>query len=544
MRDLGVIEGNLVDVKSDRIYPARITVSEGRVVSIEETDGEYEEFILPGLIDSHIHIESTMLVPSRFAEIAVPRGTTAVVADPHEIANIMGTKGIGYMIEDALGVPMKFRFTAPSCVPATGLDTSGARIGPKNIDHLMGMPDMVALGEVMDFRAVLNGDKDILRKIEIAKHYGKPVDGHAPGLTGEELDRYIAAGISTDHECTTGAEAREKAEKGMIIQVRVGSASSDIEALAHVVKDYKFFLCTDDLQASDCIDRGHMDRLLRMAVGYGIDPMRAVKAATIWPAEHYGLDGGSVRVGGPADMVVVSDLRNFEVYRVYIDGRLAAMDGRSLFVSRPKSYPSGILKRNTHPSDYYVKSMEPNVTVRVMEAADGRIATGSSTAVLRTEYGKVMPDVSEDVLLMAVVSRYEKRDPTVAFVRGFGIWEGAMASSVSHDSHNLIAVATSYELLAAAINAVSASGGHYFTDGESESLNPLPVAGLMSTDDPETVAFRERQTVYFARTNGCNMRAPFMTLGFQALLNVPSLKLCDRGLFDSAAYRFTDVILR
>ncbi len=545
MRDLGIIEGNLVDVLSDRVYPARITVSGGKVVSVEETDGRYREYILPGLIDSHVHIESSTLVPSRFAEIAVPRGTTAVVADPHEIANVMGMKGIAFMIEDSMGVPMKFRFTVPSSVPTSANETTGATIGTKNVERLMEMADMVALGEVMDVRGVIDGDKDIMRKIEIARKHGKPVDGHAPGLTGEDLDKYIAAGISTDHECTTEAEAEEKAGKGMIIQIREGSAGSNMKELIPVAERHRFFLCTDDIHAGDCMSRGHMDRLLRMAVGYGIDPIRAVKAATLWPAQHYGLDGGSIRAGGPADLTIVSDLRNFNVDRVYIDGRMASQNGRALFIVRPKSFPTAISRRSrTRSEDCRVRCDDPEVTVRVIQVADGQVGSRQTRATLRTEGGRVMPDPEGDVLLMAVASRYDGRAPATAFVRGFGLGEGAIASSVSHDAHNLVAVATSYELLAEAIDAVSSKGGYYFTDGEREASSPLPVAGLMSTEDPEAVVFRQRHVLYMARSGGCKLRDPFMTLSFQTLLSVPSLKLCDRGLYDSIEGRFVDPIVR
>jgi adenine deaminase len=538
-----VLEGNLVDVLEDRIYPARITVKSGKVVSIEETAEQYSDYILPGLIDSHVHIESSLLVPSRFAEAAIPRGVCTVIADPHEIANVMGKKGVEFMIQDAKGAPMKFRFMVPSCVPATAFETSGARLGSKEVESLLHRKEIFGLAEMMNYPGVLAEDYEVMCKIDAAKKVEKPIDGHAPGLSGEALDKYIAAGITTDHECVTEAEAREKADKGMKIQVREGSACSNMKDLIPAVKDREFFLCSDDMHVGQCLNKGYMDRLLRMAVYYGVDPINAVKAATIWPARHYNLDEGSIRVGGPADMVFVSDLLCFTVKRVYIDGELVADMGNALFEVQPMTCGTHIRKCALSAKDLYIPCKVASVKVRAIQVEDKKIASKERIVELKTDNWVVMPDPNKDVLLMAVINRYKEANPVVGFVSGFGFKNGALASSISHDSHNLVAVASSYELLASAINSVSEQGGHYFTDGVKEYYHAAPVAGLMSTETPECASFMEEKVIFSARSCGCKLREPFMTLGFQCLLVVPSLKMSDKGLFDSERFEFTNLLI-
>jgi len=543
MNGTKVLEGNLVDVLESRIYPARITIKSGRISSIEEISGQYSEYILPGFIDSHVHVESSLLVPSRFAEAAVPKGVCSVIADPHEIANVMGKKGVEFMIHDAAGVPMKFRFMVPSCVPATFFETSGAKLGYKDVENLLHRKEIFGLAEMMDYPAVLSDDSDVMAKIEAAKRVEKPIDGHAPGLSGERLDKYIAAGITTDHECVTEAEAREKADKGMIIQVREGSACSNMKDILPAVKDREFMLCSDDMHVGQCLNKGYIDRLLRMAVHYGVDPMNAIKAATLWPAKHYNLDEGSVRVGGPADMVFVSDLSSFTVKRVYIDGELVAESGNALFQAQPMVCGTHIRKCDIKDKELFISCNNSSVKVRAIQVEDKQITSKERIVELRTDNWVIMPDPDKDVLLIAVVNRYKDAKPAVGFISGFGFKKGALATSISHDSHNLVAVASSYDLLASAINAISEQGGHYFTDGEEEFYHPTPVAGLMSTEFPECAAFMEENVIFSARSSGCKLREPFMTLGFQCLLVVPALKMSDKGLFDSVKFEFTDVIV-
>lgn len=544
MSDIQFIEGNLVDVLEDRIYPAKITFYGKKIGSIRETDKKYKNYILPGLIDSHVHIESSLLVPSRFAEAAVPRGVCSVIADPHEIANVLGMDGVKFMIRDAARSPMKFRFMAPSCVPATRFETSGAILRPDDIEELMGQSEIFGLAEMMNYPGVINGDPDVMAKIEVAKRYGKPVDGHAPGLTGEDLRKYIAAGITTDHECTNAEEAKEKADLGMTIQVREGSACSDMKALIPAVKGGEFFLCTDDIHIGNILYKGYIDRLLRMAVGMGIDPMDAVKAATIWPARHYHLEEGSVREGGPGDLAVVSDLINFNVNDVFINGRKVAESNKPLFRARPCECRTNIVRYSTIGNNFYICRTGKKAKVRVIGVQDKKIASTAETAELEIRNEIVMPDPEQDVLLFAVANRYYRVAPMVGFIRGFGMKEGALATSISHDSHNLAAVATSYKLLSHAINKVSMYGGHYFTDGEAESCHTAPMAGLMSTEPPEISANRETNLIYYARNHGCKLKEPFMTLGFQSLLVVPSLKMSDHGLFDSEKFEFVDPVIK
>jgi adenine deaminase len=536
-----VVEGNLVDVLRDSVYPARITSVNGVIVGLERIPGPCTGYVLPGLVDSHVHVESSMLVPSRFAEAAVPRGVVSAVADPHEIANVMGVKGVEFMIRDAASVPLKFRFMAPSCVPATEFETSGAELGVKDVEYLMGRSEIYGLAEVMNYPGVIRRDPDVIAKIEVARRHGKPVDGHAPGLRGEDLDRYMEAGITTDHECTTEAEAREKAEKGMCIQVREGSACRNMEALAPVAKEHVFFFSTDDMHASDCLRHGYMDRLLSKAVSLGIDPLRAVKAATLWPSQHYRLGGGYLSVNTPADMVIVEDLEGFRVREVYIDGKLVAEGGRALFEAEPLSCETGIVGYDTVPGELEIKHGGDSAKVRVIEVHDGQILSSGHLISLAVEGGVVQPDIERDVLVMAVASRYARSRPAIAFVCGFGFDEGAISSTVAHDSHNIVAVGTSYELVSKAINAVSAEGGHYATDGIREERLPLPVAGLMSTEKAETVSAAEDRLTELVRSMGGRLRAPFMTLSFQCLLVVPALKLSDRGLFDSSRFGFADL---
>lgn len=537
-----IVEGNLVDVISDRIYPARVTVESGRIVDILEIRGSFDRYILPGLIDSHVHVESSLLVPSRFAEAAVPHGVTGVISDPHEIANVLGIEGVELMIEDGEGVPLHFHFAAPSCVPATPFESSGAIIGPEEIDLLLARDDVVALAEMMNFPGVLNEDPDVMAKIDSALSRGKPVDGHAPGLGGEGLEKYISAGITTDHECTSFDEAYEKASKGMFVQIRNGSASKNMEDLIGIADDFEFFLATDDMHAGDMID-GYMDRLLSKAVSLGVDPLRAIKAASLWPSRHYNLNGGYLDLDMPADMVIVSDLRDFNVEEVYIGGELVAKDGKVLFEARPKTGRTSILQQDWSSEDFHIPASGEKVKARIIRVLPDQIVSVADEADMVVANGRILADPERDISFLAVVNRYRPAPPSVALVSGFGLKKGGMASTIAHDSHNIIAVANDPGTLAHVIKGVSVNGGYFATDGARDVSLPLPVAGLMSTEKAEDVAAKEREVTDFVRTLGCHLHAPFMTMGFQSLLVLPNLKLGDRGLFDSVNFRFVDVVL-
>lgn len=536
------MEGQLVDVVNGSIAAARVVMQDGKFVEIVPLNEAPRQYLLPGLIDSHIHIESSQLCPSRFAEAAVPHGTTAVVSDPHEIANVLGMKGIEMMLEDASNVPLRIFLTAPSCVPATPYERSGATIGIAEIEHMLKDPRFVGLGEVMDVQGVLNDDPCIISKIKAAKAFWKGIDGHCPGLVGNDLVKYINAGIRTDHESMTSDEAEEKYFLGMWVQVREGSASRDLRSLIPFAKKHECMLVSDDLRARDLVN-GHLDVLLRKAVALGMSPMHAIRAVTAWPAWHYNLPGGSVAVGRTADMVVMDDLRDFKVLQVYIAGRLVAEDGAPLFLAEPKTNGLGILPRDLVGDDMQLRAKGEKASVRVLEAYPDRIESGSLITELPVENGRVRASPEQDVLHLALVNRYEDERPVLAFIKGFGLKRGAMATSVAHDSHHILAVGASYDDMAMAINAVTRSGGFAVCDSGQMSNLPLEVAGLMSTSPARAVAQKESELLELLADMGCRLPAPFMTLSFQSLLVVPELKIGDRGLFDTRRMEFVPTIL-
>ncbi|MDD1767380.1 MAG: adenine deaminase [Methanomassiliicoccales archaeon] len=509
------VEGNLVDVLDGRIYPARLIVVDARVYGIREISSAPDSYILPGLIDAHIHIESSTLCPSRFAEAAVAHGTTAVISDPHEIANVMGMEGVMYMVEEARHTPVRLFFTAPSCVPAMPNQMHGGRLGREEVRELLRKDCFVALGEVMNYRSVLANDPETMGKLEMARSEGKPVDGHAPGLTGGDLDRYISAGISTDHECTTNEEALEKHRKGMRIMIRQGSASKNMESLAQFAMSNKCFLVSDDLDALD-LTKGHVNRLLANAVAFGMDPLHAIRAVTLWPAEHYNLPCGRLRENGMADFVVVNDLDEFRVLETWIGGNMVAKDGKALFSAKPNPLKPSILHPNLRAQDLMIKHIGLVARVEYIQALPDQIMGGIGTVVLEVRSGTVLPDVSRDVLLLAVANRYVKAPASLEFIRGFGLKSGAIASSVAHDAHNIIGVGTSSQTLANAMNsAASQGGGYYAFDGERSCALPLPVAGLMSDLPCSEVSGMQARIDAFVRNMGCQLPAPFMTLSFQ-----------------------------
>lgn len=538
----GSVTGNFVDVVNGKIFPARVEFVDGKVVSITELEGEQKGFILPGFIDAHIHVESSQLCPSRFAEIAVAHGTTGVVCDPHEIANVMGVDGVLYMIKDAASVPLHFYFTAPSCVPATPFETSGAKLGAPELDKLLAMKEVVALGEVMDYPAVIRDDPEMLAKLKAAKFQWKPIDGHCPGLRGKDLAKYIAAGITSDHESVTAGEAEEKYHLGMWIMAREGSGHKNLRDLLPFVKRNECMLVTDDIQAIDLVE-GHLDNLLRKAVLMGVAPLHAIKAVTAWPAWHFFLPTGVIQVGKPADMVIVEDLREFRVREVYIGGVLVAKDGKALFEARPVPSTNRILAQHRKAEEFAPKAEGREVKVRVIKVMPNQIESMRAFADMPVQNRMIYPDIEKDLLPMAVVNRYAPAPVSLAFVNGFGLKRGAMAITVAHDSHNIIAVGANLDDLAAAINQVSRQGGYVVRDGDDQWSVVMDVAGLMSTAPGEEVARAELEASKALREMGCQLPSAFTTLSFQALLVIPELKLSDKGLFDSRNMRFVDLIV-
>ncbi len=537
------IKGQYVDVIEGKVFPARVSFADGRVLAVEKLDSAPDHHILPGFVEAHIHIESSQLCPSRFAEAAVPHGTTSIINDPHEIANVMGMTGIRYMMEDAQSVPMRTYYTAPSCVPATMFETSGARLGKEEVDLLLRMKEFVALGEVMDFPAVLKDDPDIRDKIKVAREYWKPVDGHCPGLMGNDLVKYINAGISTDHESLSADEAEEKFHLGMWIMVQEGSANRNLGALMPFARSNECFLVSDDLQAVDLMN-GHLDILLRKAVALGMDPIHAIRSVTAWPSWHYFLPSGALAKGKVADMVIVDDLKNFNVMEVYIAGELVAKDGKALFAPKPSHLNERMMVQQRQPEEFELPYPGTKVRTRVIRIIPDHINSKAEEAALDVRHGLVQPDLGKDVIPIAVVNRYHKAPVALGYVSGFKIRKGAVASTVAHDSHNIITVGPDPQCMAQAVNSVTEQGGGYFvTDGERHESLVLDVVGLMSTAPCRSVAEDEGRVCEMLRHMGCDLPAPLMTLSFQSLLVVPELKLCDKGLFDTLKQEFVPVLI-
>jgi len=537
------ISGNIVDVINRRIYPGTVIVENSKILRIEENKDSYENFIMPGFIDSHVHVESSMLIPSEFARLAVVHGTVATVSDPHEIGNVLGIEGVRYMIENGKKVPFKFYFGAPSCVPATSFETAGAEIGPEEIRELFVRDGLHYLSEMMNYPGVLFRDPVVMEKIRIATDLDRPVDGHAPGLKGEDAKKYISAGISTDHECFTLDEALDKINFGMKILIREGSAAKNFEALHSLIKDHtsKVMLCSDDKHPNDLVT-GHIDRIAARSVAYGYDVFDVLMCACINPVIHYKLGVGMLRAGDAADFIVVNDLKEFKVSKTYIDGILVSEDGKTLI----KSVEEKIINHfNTSPktvSDFELKA--DNNELRVIEALDGQLITKELHLPAKAVGDKLVSNTFNDVLKITVVERYKNGKPAIGFIKNFGLKKGAVASCVAHDSHNIIAVGVTDEDICHAVNSIIENKGGIAVsfDGKTEVL-PLPVAGIMTNEDGYVAAEKYTAIDKLAKELGSTLHAPFMTLSFMALLVIPQLKLSDKGLFDGSKFEFVDLMI-
>ena len=544
------ISATLLDLHQRRMYPAEVTVKAGRILRIREIASVPDNagFILPGFVDAHVHIESSMLPPTEFARMAVVHGTVATVSDPHEIANVLGTEGVAFMLEDAARSPLKFCFGAPSCVPATGFETAGATMDAAEVEKLLENPDIGYLSEMMNFPGVLHNDPEVMAKIAAAKRLGKPVDGHAPGLRGEEALRYFAAGITTDHECFTYEEGREKARIDVKILIREGSAARNFEALWPLLKEFpaQVMFCSDDKHPDDLV-QGHINQLVARAIAHGCDLFDTLKAACIHPVEHYRLPVGLLREGDPADFIRVQDLCEFRVWETWIDGNKVAENGKTLLPKLSVEAPNQFLAKPVEAADYQLNATrsEGPALLRVIQVFDGEIVTGEAETLVHSVGGHYLPDPLQDLLYIAVLNRYTLHaKPALGLVRGFGLKQGALASSVAHDSHNIVAVGCSGEALAAVLNAViAAKGGIAAADdnGQLRSL-PLPIAGLMSQSEGWQLAVDYSRLDTWTKSElGCGLRAPFMSLSFLALPVIPSLKMTDRGLFDVERFDFVSV---
>lgn len=533
------IRGNLLNVSTEEIYGAEIGIQDGIVKCVREVDGNFKGLILPGFIDSHIHVESSMLTPSRFAEAVVPHGTSSIVSDPHEIANVMGMDGIKYMADDASSVPLKMFLTAPSCVPATNFETSGSIISTEEIMQLLKMEGVVALGEMMNFPGVIGEDPEVMAKLKIARSIGKPVDGHAPLLSGSELCKYISAGISTDHESSKPDEASEKMRLGMKLMLREGSSAKNLKDLASTGGD---FIVSDDKDPEDLL-QGHVDIMLKKAIEYGVDPFKAIKMVTVLPAEHYKLNTGNIIPGKAADIVFVNDIREFKIEKVIIDGNLVAKDGKALFNVNPIEIPTTFKLNPKVPSDFDVRYDGFRAKVRVIDVIEGQLITGESSATLKTVDGVLKPNIDDDVLKISVVERYGHENISNAFIKGFGLKNGAIASSIAHDSHNILSVGTNSQDMSKAVNIILKNKGGLVavSDGSVHSLE-LPIAGLMSKRRADEVSNDLKRINDMVKDMGSDLSSPFMSLSFMALLVIPKLKISDKGLFDVEKFDFVNLI--
>ncbi|MDC9723107.1 MAG: adenine deaminase [Urechidicola sp.] len=535
------IHGQFVDILGKRIFSAEVSIENGRIKSVLEKEHSNKNFILPGFVNAHIHIESSMLVPSEFARIAVLHGTVATISDPHEIANVLGKDGVYYMIENGKKVPLKFHFGAPSCVPATSFETAGAVIDSDGIKELMASPDINYLAEMMNYPGVLFEDEEVLKKIAWAKHFNKPVDGHAPGLRGADAKKYIDAGISTDHECFTYDEAKEKLSYGMKILIREGSAAKNFEALIGLLPEHfaNMMFCSDDKPPDDLI-LGHINQLCARAVAKGIDVFKVLQSACINPVKHYNMNVGLLNVGDTADFIVVEDLKNFKVVQTYIDGEPVAENGQSFVEQVSFESPNNFNVDSKSIEDFRVEATGNKI--RVIEALEGQLITNEIHAESLIENGNLVSDVKKDVLKMTVVNRYQNTEPSIAFIKNFGLQKGAIASSVAHDCHNIVVVGTSDEEICKAVNLIIKNkGGVCAVDGETQKSLALPVAGIMSDQDGWTAGKAYQEIDAMAKELGSNLKAPFMTLSFMALLVIPDLKLSDKGLFSGSKFEFVNL---
>jgi adenine deaminase len=545
-----IYQGIIVDAISRRQFKGEIAVENGKITHIEEKENDNEQYILPGLVDAHVHIESSMTVPSAFSQMVVAKGTVAVVSDPHEIANIMGEEGIDYMLEDSKKTPLKIFFGVPSCVPATPFESAGAVLDAAAVDRLLAREDLYYLSEMMNFPGVISGVPEVMAKLESAKKYGKVIDGHAPGLRGSDLEKYVSAGISTDHECFMYEEALEKIKLGMKIQIREGSSARNFETFYRLIDEYpgSVMLCTDDSHPDTLIYEGHIDKLIRRGQEKGLNIYNLIRAAVINPVEHYGLNVGLLREGDPADFIIIDNLKSFNVLSTFIDGNCVYKDRKVLF-SLGKIPPKNVFNRSKISLDDVKLPLPPadgdlgkTNKIRVIIAQDGELVTGQELAMPKVEDGNLVSDTERDILKLVVLSRYGNDPVQIGFIKNVGLKKGALGSSIAHDSHNIIAVGATDRAIVEVVNKLVENKGGIVVGTEEALLDlPLKVSGLMSTQSGDEVASRYELLNEEARKLGTSLKSPFMTLSFMSLLVIPELKLGDRGLFDVTKFEFVEL---
>lgn len=539
------VSGYIADVVNNKIIPGIITIENNSIISIEESNNAENQFIIPGFVDAHIHIESSMMLPSEFALHSMTHGTVACVCDPHEIANVCGIEGIDYMIKDGQKSPMKFFFGAPSCVPATTFDSAGAVIDAESIDKLLTRNDIHFLAEMMDYAGVIDGDKEVMNKIAAAHKHHKPIDGHAPELRGDGLVKYASSGISTDHECMSVPEAEEKIALGMKVLIREGSAAKNFDDLLPLLDKHadKIMFCSDDKHPDDLLRNGHINALARRAVKAGYDPLMVLRICSLNPIKHYNMNVGLLQINDPADFVIVDNLTDFNIKATYINGLKVSENGKSLI--KRQVYTPPINHFNAKKIDLSQLSVTPKGDqLKVIVVDDGQLFTHSALVTPKVENGNLVSDIENDVLKLVVYNRYQPARPAIGFIKNIGLKQGALASTVSHDSHNIIAVGTSDEEIVSAINQIiDYKGGILACNKDKTVVLPLPVGGLMSDEEGPTIARRYEEADKMVKELGSPLKAPFMTVAFMSLLVIPKLKLTDKGLFDGRNYCFTELMV-
>ena len=564
----------ILDVIANTIYPASITIKDGMfsevtpIVVTDDTELDFDGLVLPGLIDAHIHIESSMLTPAQFAKIAVRYGVTSAVCDPHEIANVLGIEGVEFMIENASQVPFNFYFTAPSCVPATPFETSGYSLGVSEIEYLLQKDEIIGLGEMMNFPGVINGDEEVLKKLDLARKYKKPIDGHAPLLSGENLDKYLEHDILTDHECVSFLEAFEKKRKGMKIMVREGSSAKNMEDIFNFkdsIYDLEFggleeippsvlenniyslmfdFIVSDDKNSVDLV-QGYLNESIKKAVDLGIGVLKAIDMTTVNPAYFYKLNSGVIVENAQADFIVIDELDTFKVLKTYIAGE-CVFDGENVLFDVPEVEAENSMNVGLKtPQDFDINYDGDECEVNVIKCFDGQLLTEKETATLKTKDGVIQSDILNDILKISVVERHGKNHVSNGFIKGFGLKKGAIASSIAHDSQNIVVIGYNSKDMADAVNRVIENKGGLAVESEDfdDSLS-LPIAGLMTNEDAFEVASKLKHLQKMAYALGCEINEPFMTMAFMSLLVMPSIKLSDKGLFDVDSFEFMDVIIK
>jgi adenine deaminase len=538
-----VLYGNLIDIHNRKIYSARIEIAEGLITRISKTDKETKGYIMPGFVDAHVHIESSMVTPVAFSREAVRHGTIGIVSDPHEIANVLGEEGVDFMVENGKHTPLKILFGAPSCVPATPFESSGACIDAEGVERMLQKPEIGYLSEMMNYPGVVHNDAQVMRKLEAAHRRGVPVDGHAPGITGEELEKYAGAGITTDHECFTYEEAVEKIGQGMHILIREGSGAKNYNALIPLLKEYpdRVMFCTDDLHPDDLV-QGHINLVVKKAISEGHDLFDTLRAASLNAQEHYQLKTGLLRVGDPADFIVVDSPENMQVQATYINGAPVFEDGK---IHIPEFSTAPVNKFLAGEiSETLIQVQAEGAQMKVIQAIDGELITRQKVVAPLVKNGHVISDTANDVLKIVVVNRYDPAPPAMGVINGFGLKQGALVSSIAHDSHNIICVGTSDRYITETINwVIRNKGGIAVHDGDQVHGLPLEIAGIMSSGSVAYAAGKYKGLSEIASSLGTPLKAPFMTLAFMALLVIPELKMSDKGLFDGRSFSFTPLFV-